>query len=193
MLSVLPHRPSAAGEGWNCSRGRPRPPGGALAWLDGGDGRGWFGLEPDLSVEEFHQYWREVHAPDCREPMMEHWRASIASGQSFEMEFPIRGADGQYRWFLTRANPVRDSAGQMLRWFGTSTDVDQVKRAQEALRDETNILEMLNSTGNALARAAARTSAFAHAGAETSIGSEKMNSTGSSTAGKAVRGRLSLR
>src|SRR5450830_286210 len=129
-----------------------------LAWIAHHDGRmAWYnrrwyeytGVDPELPHDDA---WRQVYAPDCREPMMEHWRASIASGQSFEMEFPIRGADGQYRWFLTRANPVRDSSGQMLRWFGTSTDVDQVKRAQEALRDETNILELLNSTGNALAR-----------------------------------------
>ncbi len=129
-----------------------------LAWIAHHDGRmAWYnrrwyeytGVDPQVPHDDA---WREVYAPDCREPMMEHWRASIASGHSFEMEFPIRGADGQYRWFLTRANPVRDSSGQMLRWFGTSTDVDQVKRAQEALRDETNILELLNSTGNALAR-----------------------------------------
>jgi hypothetical protein len=67
------------------------------------------------------------------------------------MEYPIRGADGKYRWFLTRVNPVRDRNGQVLRWFGTSTDVDQVKRAEQALRDESHVLELLNSTGSALA------------------------------------------
>lgn len=129
-----------------------------LAWIAHHDGRiVWYnrrwhdytGLPPGQLEGDG---WSQVYAPDCVEPMLAHWRASLESGEPFEMEVPIRGADGQYRWFLTRANPVRDAAGQMLRWFGTSTDVDQVKRAQEALRDETNILEMLNSTGNALAR-----------------------------------------
>ncbi|WP_181259377.1 PAS domain-containing protein [Pseudoduganella armeniaca] len=129
-----------------------------LAWIAHHDGsivwynRRWHdytGLPPG---ELEGDGWSQVYAPDCIEPMLAHWHASLESGEPFEMEVPIRGADGQYRWFLTRANPVRDASGQMLRWFGTSTDVDQVKRAQEALRDETNILEMLNSTGNALAR-----------------------------------------
>ncbi|WEF35062.1 hybrid sensor histidine kinase/response regulator [Pseudoduganella chitinolytica] len=129
-----------------------------LAWIAHHDGRMvWYnrrwhdytGVQPD---ELEGDGWSQVYAPDCIDAMVAHWQASLESGQPFEMEIPIRGADGQYRWFLTRANPVRDASGQMLRWFGTSTDVDQVKRAQEALRDETNILEMLNSTGNALAR-----------------------------------------
>jgi hypothetical protein len=82
---------------------------------------------------------------------MERWQATVRSGDPFEMEYPIRGADGKYRWFLTRVNPVRDRHGQVLRWFGTNTDVDEVKRAEQALRDESHVLELLNSTGSALA------------------------------------------
>ena len=67
------------------------------------------------------------------------------------MEFPLRGADGVFRWFLTRVNPVRDSEGRIMRWFGTNTDVDEVRRAREALQDETRILELLNDTGKAIA------------------------------------------
>jgi PAS domain S-box-containing protein len=95
--------------------------------------------------------WDAVYDPDCVPAIRQRWQEALRSGQPFDMEFPIRGADGQFRWFLTRANPVRDSTGRLLRWFGTSTDVDQVKRVQEALRDESNVLELLNSTGNALA------------------------------------------
>jgi PAS domain S-box-containing protein len=129
-----------------------------LAWIAQADGamiwynRRWFEYTGTTEEEMLGDGWQQVYDPACIPPMVAHWRAAITSGQPFEMEFPIRGADGQYRWFLTRANPVRDRQGQMVRWFGTSTDVDQVKRAQEALRDETNILELLNSTGNALAR-----------------------------------------
>jgi PAS domain S-box-containing protein len=96
--------------------------------------------------------WEETCAPECLPQLRQHWADALASGQPFEMEFPIRGADGQFRWFLTRANPVAASAeGQPPRWLGTSTDVDQVKRAQEALRDQSNALELLNRTGNKLA------------------------------------------
>nr|WP_229202256.1 ATP-binding protein [Pseudoduganella aquatica] len=95
--------------------------------------------------------WDEVYDPDTVPAIRQRWQEALRTGQPFEMEFPIRGADGEFRWFLSRANPVRDSTGRLVRWFGTSTDVDQVKRVQEALRDESAILELLNSTGNALA------------------------------------------
>ncbi|MES2260073.1 MAG: ATP-binding protein [Pseudomonadota bacterium] len=119
---------------------------GAMAWYN----ERWYeytGLPAGASGNG----WDAVYDPECLPAIEQRWQESMCSGEPFEMEFPIRGADGQYRWFLTRANPVRDSTGQVVRWFGTSTDVDQVKRVQEALRDETNILELLNSTGNALA------------------------------------------
>lgn len=50
-------------------------------------------------------------------------RVSLQSGMPFEIEFPLRGADGIYRWFLTRVHPVRDVNGQVVLWFGTNTDV----------------------------------------------------------------------
>jgi PAS domain S-box-containing protein len=92
----------------------------------------------------------ELYPSEVLPAIMARWRESVQSGRPFEMEYPIRARDGQYRWFLTRANPMRDARGQLLRWFGTATDVDQVKRVQEQLRDETTILELLNSTGTAL-------------------------------------------
>ena len=128
-----------------------------LAWIANFDGamtwynERWYeytGANPEQAIGGG---WHTVYEPSCLAQMLKRWEQSLRSGQPFEMEFPIRGADGQFRWFLTRANPVRDGAGRLLRWFGTSTDVDQVKRVQEALRDETNILELLNSTGTALA------------------------------------------
>jgi PAS domain S-box-containing protein len=128
-----------------------------LAWIAGRDGNmiwcneRWYAYTGTAPDQLGGAGWPSVYAPDCQPQLTARWQASLASGQPFEMEVPIRGADGQYRWFLTRANPVRDAAGQALRWFGTSTDVDQVKRVQEALRDETAVLELLNSTGNALA------------------------------------------
>lgn len=94
--------------------------------------------------------WQSVHDPDLLPRVLERWKYSLRTGEPFDMEFPLRGADGVYRWFLTRVLPVRDTDGQVMRWIGTNTDVDQVKRVQEALRDETRVLELLNSTGHTL-------------------------------------------
>ena len=49
------------------------------------------------------------------------------------MELPLRAADGRYRWFLTRIMPLRDSSGNVLRWFGTNTDISETREAREAL------------------------------------------------------------
>jgi PAS domain S-box-containing protein len=128
-----------------------------LAWMARADGAiVWFnerwydytGTTPDGATG---WGWQDTIEPDALPAMLEHWRASIESGQPFEMEYPIRGADGQYRWFLTRVNAVRDRNGKVVRWFGTNTDVDQVKRVEQALREESKVLELLNSTGGALA------------------------------------------
>ncbi|MFZ4878861.1 ATP-binding protein [Janthinobacterium sp. Mn2066] len=128
-----------------------------LAWIASFDGTmAWYnqrwhdytGTTPEQMAGEG---WSTAYEPQRLPEMMQAWKNALNKGTPFEMEFPIRGSDGQYRWFLTRANPVRDRGGQLLRWFGTSTDVDQVKRAQEALRDETRVLELLNNTGAALA------------------------------------------
>ncbi|MEZ5283841.1 MAG: ATP-binding protein [Vicinamibacterales bacterium] len=72
--------------------------------------------------------WRAVHHPDDLDAVTTRWRASLASGEPFEMEFLLRGRNGEYRWFLTRAMPLRDEAGTIVRWFGTSTDVDTSRR-----------------------------------------------------------------
>ncbi|WP_426113529.1 ATP-binding protein [Massilia sp. PWRC2] len=129
-----------------------------LAWMAQADGDiVWFN-------ERWYEYtgsalermsgwgWQSVVDPDVLPLVLQRWHESIRTGQPFDMEYPIRGADGQYRWFLTRVNPVRDRLGHVVRWFGTNTDVDQVKRVQQALREESNVLELLNSTGSALAR-----------------------------------------
>lgn len=128
-----------------------------LAWM----------AEPDGAIVWFNERWYEYTGttpegaagwgwqgtvdPDVLPAMQEHWASSLRTGEPFEMEYPIRGADGQYRWFLTRVNAVRDRRGKVVRWFGTNTDVDQVKRAEQALREESKVLELLNSTGGALA------------------------------------------
>ncbi|MFA6071524.1 MAG: ATP-binding protein [Janthinobacterium sp.] len=128
-----------------------------LAWIASFDGtiawynQRWHDYTGTTAEQMAGDGWSIAYDAQHLPSMLQAWKTALRDGTPFEMEFPIRGADGQYRWFLTRANPVRDRGGQLLRWFGTSTDVDQVKRAQEALRDETRVLELLNNTGAALA------------------------------------------
>lgn len=95
--------------------------------------------------------WESVHDPAMLDEVKRRWQESIDTGKPFEMEFQLRGADGQFRWYLTRVNPMRDPNGQVVRWFGTNTDVDEVRRMQLALKEESRFLELLNETGKAIA------------------------------------------
>ncbi len=79
--------------------------------------------------------WQSVHDPKVLPKVLERWKASIATGEPFDMEFPLRGADGVFRSFLTRVLPLKDSAGSVIRWFGTNTDISALKRVEEALRE----------------------------------------------------------
>jgi len=75
--------------------------------------------------------WDQVHHPAHLADVVARWREALRDGEVFEMEFPLRRADGVYRWHLTRAVPVRDASGSIRRWFGTNTDVDDQRRARE--------------------------------------------------------------
>jgi PAS domain S-box-containing protein len=76
--------------------------------------------------------WREAVHPGDLERHAEKWRASLATGELFENEVRYRrAANGQYRWFLTRAVPLRDARGKILKWYGISTDIEDRKRAEQ--------------------------------------------------------------
>jgi PAS domain S-box-containing protein len=79
--------------------------------------------------------WQSVHDPQVLPQVLERWQASIATGKAFEMEFPLRGRDGQLRPFLSRAIPVHDVAGKLFQWFGTCTDITERKAAERALEN----------------------------------------------------------
>ena len=128
-----------------------------LAWMADADGaivwfnERWYDYTGSTPEEARGWGWQRMVDPAVLEAMLEHWQESVRTGSPFEMEFPLRGADGNYRWFLSRVEAVRDREGRVVRWFGTNTDVDQVKRAEQALREESHVLELLNSTGSVLA------------------------------------------
>jgi len=103
---------------------------------------------PDGSEDFVNRHWHEysglsakesvgsgweaaVHPSDLKRHL-EKWRASLASGEPFENEVRYRrAADGQYRWFLSRAVPLRDTRGKIVKWYGISTDIEDRKRAEE--------------------------------------------------------------
>ncbi|MGC2197282.1 MAG: response regulator [Terriglobales bacterium] len=78
--------------------------------------------------------WQKVHHPDHVERVVNKIKRCFASGEVWEDTFPLRGKDGEYRWFLSRAVPIKDAAGKITRWFGTNTDITELRNAQEALR-----------------------------------------------------------
>jgi PAS domain S-box-containing protein len=76
--------------------------------------------------------WQEAAHPEDLKRNVEKWRAALATGEPFEDELRYRRAeDGQYRWFLSRAVPLRDARGKILKWYGTSADIEDRKRAEE--------------------------------------------------------------
>ena len=75
-----------------------------------------------------------VHHPDYKDQTGVKFREHLASGEEWEDTFPLRGKDGQYRWFLSRAEPIRDEAGNIARWFGTDTDITEMREASERIR-----------------------------------------------------------
>ena len=78
--------------------------------------------------------WTVVIHPDDANRLAEYWQAALAAGSPVDLEARIRRFDGQYRWFLFRADPLRDESGAIIKWYGTNTDIDDRKRTEEALR-----------------------------------------------------------
>ena len=104
-------------------------PSGAIFWYN----RRWY----DFTGTTFEQMkgwgWQAVHHPDHVDRVTEKFKRHIEAGEPWEDTFPIRGKDGKYRWFLSRALPIRGDEGQVVRWFGTNTDITEQREAEMAL------------------------------------------------------------
>src|SRR5580704_8638203 len=87
------------------------------------------------SVDEAHgRAWQTVLHPEDLPELLERWRSIVASGQPGEMEARLRHFDGEYRWFLFRICPLADASGRVVKWCGMSIDIEDRKRAEDALR-----------------------------------------------------------
>ncbi len=88
-----------------------------------------------LTFEDMKEWgWRRVQHPDHVDRVVAGVKHSQDTGEIWEDTFPLRGKDGNYRWFLSRAVPVRDAAGNLIRWFGTNTDITNERKAEERQR-----------------------------------------------------------
>lgn len=124
-----------------------------LAWMTHADGwifwynRRWFDYT-GTTLEEMQGWgWTKIHHPDHVDRVADGIRRSFESGEPWEDTFPLRGKDGRFRWFLSRARPIRDDTGRIVRWFGTNTDVTDSLEKEKALREASERVELSLDAG----------------------------------------------
>ncbi len=111
-----------------------------LAWVADADGatiwynQRWYEYTGTTPEQMMGWGWQVAHDPARLPQVRARWQAAIASGEPFEMEFPLRRADGQFRHFLNRGQPLKDARGRVRQWYGTNTDVEILKQAEDKVR-----------------------------------------------------------
>jgi PAS domain S-box-containing protein len=111
-----------------------------LVWRAGPDGIPDFLNQPALDytgllLDQAETGWPRAFHPDDKKGMLQKWSAIRESGKRGGLEARLRRFDGEYRWFLFQAEPLRDEAGNIVKWYGSSTDIEDRKRVEEALRE----------------------------------------------------------
>ncbi|MFN2474682.1 MAG: PAS domain S-box protein, partial [Sphingomicrobium sp.] len=120
----------------------------ALCWMAYADGhiywynQRWYEYTGTTSGELEGWGWQSVHDPEVLPDVIAQWQHSIECGEPFEMTFPLKGADGVFRPFLTRVVPIRDERGAIERWFGTNVDITDQERTRTDLRALNETLEL---------------------------------------------------
>jgi PAS domain S-box-containing protein len=110
-----------------------------LAWMADPDGwifwynERWYEYTGATPQEMEGWGWQSLHDPTVLPDVLARFKASLATGEPFDMTFPLKGADGAFRPFLTRMMPIRDSHGHIVRWFGTNTDITAQKEHEAHL------------------------------------------------------------
>lgn len=122
-----------------------------LAWMVNADGwifwfnKRWFEYT-GTTLEQMRGWgWQAVHHPDHSERVTASWLQAMKTGEPWENTFPLRGKDGNYRWFLSRAFPIRDAEGNIVRWFGTNTDITEWREAEAALAEREAVLRTVTN------------------------------------------------
>ena len=107
--------------------------------------------------------WPDIFHVDDLPSVRERWNESLSSGKPFEVECRIRQSDGAYNWFLCRGEPVRDSDGNIVKWFGTNTSIEGYKQAQLNVR---MVNERLGAANQDLAKAQAQLHSILNSGTQ---------------------------
>ena len=111
-----------------------------FAWMAHADGtifwfnKRWYEFTGLPDTGPLRRESRRVVHPDYQERVLANYLAAIASGEDYEDTFPMRSKDGEYCWFLSRAKPIRDAGGEIVRWFGTNTDITEAREQAEQIR-----------------------------------------------------------
>ena len=130
-----------------------------LAWMANADGwifwynDRWYEYTGTTPADMEGWGWQQVHHPVTLPEVLEEWSRSINTGELFEMTFPLLGADGSFRPFLTRVFPLRGDDGAVIRWFGTNTDVYHEHVARATAERVANRMRQLQNLTALLARA----------------------------------------
>lgn len=112
-----------------------------LAWMANDDGwifwynKKWYDYTGTTPEQMEGWGWQSVHHPQELPHVLISWKDSIATGQPFEMVFPLKGTDGRFRQFLTRVLPVYNNEGKIYQWFGTNTDITIQTEAEQSLKE----------------------------------------------------------
>jgi PAS domain S-box-containing protein len=104
---------------------------GSIVWFN----QRWYDYTGTTLADVQGWGWRNVVHPDHVDEVVAKISRCFDTGEIWEDTYPIRGTSGDYRWFLSRAFPIRDETGRVVRWFGTNTDITEQRAAEEALRE----------------------------------------------------------
>src|SRR5271165_4795910 len=96
----------------------------------------WFEYTGMTREQSVGTGWTAALHPDDVAACMARWKAAQGSGEPYEVEYRFRRADGTYRWFLGRGNPIRDGQGKIVKWFGTCTDIEDQKHDLQLLEEQ---------------------------------------------------------
>ena len=127
-----------------------------IAGLDGGNiyfNQHWVDYTGLSLTESLGHNWKKPFHPDDQHLAWNAWSHAILHVQTYSYECRLRRSDGEFRWWLIRGEPQRDAAGKVLKWFGTCTDIHDLKEAELEITRSNRALKMLSSCSEALIRA----------------------------------------
>jgi PAS domain S-box-containing protein len=112
--------------------------------------RQWLDYTGRSEAQQLGSGWLEQVHPDDRVKVFSEWSRVVASGDTYDISYRIRRFDGVYRWFKTRAVPLRDPAGRILKWFGSNTDIEDFVVAERKLKVQLERMQLLDRTTHAI-------------------------------------------